>query len=256
MAKPGFDPTLVTGALTSCGRPDLLEETLASLVHHMTPPSIVLTEDAADRRVAELCARRFPFVRVLMNEPKLGHMASVDRLYGEIRTPYVLHLEDDWQFDAPVDAQAAIAFLEARPDVSAVVLRAFDELPAERRALADTVEMNGVRFAVMRHDAHPRWFGYTFNPMIGRLAFWRAHGPFARLVTETGVSQAAKAAGFTVAFMLPGAARHIGRGRHVTDPHQGMTERGLWSRLRGHLRRWGRALNPFTYARRDRRRAP
>lgn len=248
--KPGFDPALVTGALTSCGRPDLLEETLASLAWHMEPPTIVLTEDAADRRVAELCARRFPFVRVLMNEPKLGHMASVDRLYGEITTPYVMHLEDDWRFDAAVDAAVAIAFLESRPDVSVVVLRAFDELPPERRALADVVEHQGARFAVMRQGAHPRWFGYSFNPMIGKLSFWREHGPFAKLVTETGVSQAAKMAGLTVAFMLPGAARHIGRGRHVTDPMQGMTERGAWSKLRGRLRRWGRALNPFTYAKR------
>ena len=250
MGKPGFDPTLVTGALTSCGRPDLLEETLASLVHHMTPPPIVLTEDAADRRVAELCARRFPFVRVLLNEPKLGHMASIDRLYGEIQTPYVLHLEDDWQFNAPVDAAAAIAFLEAHPEVSGVVLRAFDEYAPSKRAGAEVVQMNGTRFAVIRREAHPDWGGYSFNPTIVRHAFWRRFGPFAARRTEKEISRAAKAEGMTLAFMLPGSASHIGRGRHVTDPHQGMAERGCWSRLRGRIRRWARALNPFTYAKR------
>ncbi len=144
----------------------------------------MLTEDAADPRVAELCARRFPFVRVLMNAPKLGQMASIDRIYGEIATPFVLHLEDDWRFDAAPDLAAAIALLKAAADVSAVCLRAFAEVKPRFREKADIVEAAGARFAVMRADADETWFGYTFNPSIVRRSFWEAQGGFARFGGE------------------------------------------------------------------------
>jgi hypothetical protein len=250
MAKPGFDPRRVTGVLTSCGRPDLLEETLASLAWHMAPPRLLITEDAADETVAALCVRRFPFAEVRLNRPKRGHLASVDCLYGAAHTDVVLHLEDDWRFDAPVDAAAALSFLDSAPQVSAVVLRAFDEVRGEARAKSDIVTHAGQRFAVMRPDAHDRWFGYTFNPCLARRTLWQTYGPFAPFKTEEGVSAAMKAAGFTVAFLLPGAARHIGGGRNVPDPVQGMKDRGSLSKAKGELRRLGRALNPFSYTRR------
>jgi hypothetical protein len=250
MTKPGFDPSRVTGILTSCGRPDLLEETLASFAWHMTPPRILLTEDAADERVAALCARRFPFVEVTLNRPKRGHLGSVDFLYGAVRTPFVLHLEDDWRFDAPVDAKAALSFLEAEPGIAAVCLRAFDELKPRHREAARIAVHGGQRFAIMNANADPNWFGYTFNPCLARRSVWAEHGPFAPQVTEEGVSRLAKSKGLTIAYLLPGPVRHIGGGRNVPDPVQGMKDRGAWSRARGQLRKWARAINPFTYAKR------
>ena len=66
-------------ALTSCGRFDLLERTLRSLLPRLDGPlaQIVIAEDSGDRRALEVAARFGAAARdieVLVNDPPLGHI--------------------------------------------------------------------------------------------------------------------------------------------------------------------------------------
>jgi hypothetical protein len=64
-------------------------------------------------------------------------MRSIDRLFGEVETPYLFHCEDDWRFDGPVDWDALRAHDGARADVANVCVRAFDEIKPKYRPRSD-----------------------------------------------------------------------------------------------------------------------
>ena len=90
-------------------------------------------------------------------------------------------------------------------------------------------------------DAHPKWFSYSFNPSVARLAFWRECGSFARFVTEEDLSKFCKERGLRIAMVVPGIADHIGDDRHAPDPFQPARPRTLVARLKRSLaKRWAR----------------
>ena len=224
--------------LTSCGRFDLLEQTVTSFLRHFDVDKIIVAEDSGRADEAMAFAGAFPRVEMRVNEPKLGQLRSIDAAYETLATPFVLHLEDDWGFTASIDPERVIAFLESRPDISAVCVahRLYDPRYAGG---AHKAHHDGIDYLVWDLDAHPKWFSYSFNPSIARLDLWRECGPFARFVTEENLSQFCKARGMRIAMVTPGIADHIGDDRHAPDPFQPPRAKTLVSRLkRSVAKRW------------------
>ncbi len=86
--------------LTSCGRFDLLAECLSSFLTHNDAyvSRYIVIEDSGDTTIAER-VRKFDLpIEVLINDPPQGQIASIDRAYTSITTPYIFHCEDDWRF--------------------------------------------------------------------------------------------------------------------------------------------------------------
>jgi hypothetical protein len=154
---------------------------------------------------------------VLSGEGRTGIMRSIDRLYEAVETPFILHLEDDWQFDGPVDFAAATALLDKEKRVANVCVRAFEEIREKYRRRSDALAFAGAQFRVMHKDAHPEFFAWSPNPGLIARDLYRAYAPFARVMPDQ-MSGVMKADGLTQAFLLPGVARHIGHGRNVVDP--------------------------------------
>jgi hypothetical protein len=240
-----IDPGKLTVVLTSCGRFDLLEETIASFLDHFDTDRIFIAEDAGDVGTAAAFAAKVPQVDMRVNTPKLGQMRSIDALYASVQTPYVVHLEDDWKFAGGLDLDRVVRFLEARPDISVVCIGYRFDARFARSARKTT--QDGIDYWVWDLDAHPKWFSYSFNPSVGWLALWRDIGPYARFATEEGLSQFAKARGMRIAMVIPSLAEHIGEKRHADDPFQpkraktpiAKLKRSIakrWERIRGLLR--------------------
>jgi Glycosyl transferase family 2 len=228
--KYAVDAASLTPVLTSCGRFDLLKQTVASFLEHFETDRIVICEDSERPLETARFAADCPLADVCPNSEKLGQMRSIDALYAKLTTPYVLHLEDDWRFTGGVDLGGVIDFMESRPDVSVVCIGyRFDKRFADK---VSKVTHAGIDFLLWDLDAHPKWFSYSFNPSVGRVAFWRQIGPFARFVTEENVSAYCKALGLRIAMVVPGVAHHIGENRHADDPFQPRRAKTLVSRLR------------------------
>ena len=237
-----IDPTRVTTVLTSCGRFDLLEETVASFFRHVLVSKIIVADDSQRPKDAVAFAEKFPAVEMRINDPQLGQMGSIDKLYASIQTPYVLHLEDDWCFTRSLDLERVIGFMQSRPDVSVVCIahRIFDLRYAKS---AHKVQSEGIDYMLWDLNAHPKWFSYSFNPSIARLSLWRDVGPFAPFITEENLSQSVKAEGMRIAMIAPRIADHIGDDRHVTDPFQPPRPKTLVGRLkRSIVKRWAQIL--------------
>jgi glycosyl transferase family 2 len=234
-----IDPGKLTVVLTSCGRFDLLAETIASFLDHFDVDRIVVADDAGDADAAANFAAKVAKVDMRVNDPRRGQMRSIDGLYAAVQTPYVVHLEDDWKFTGGVDLDKVVRFLEARPDVSVVCIGyRFDKRFA---ASARETTQDGIDYWIWDLDAHPKWFSYSFNPSVGRLAFWREHGPYEHFKTEEGLSQFAKGRGLRIAMLIPSLADHIGDERHAEDPFQPKRAKTPLARLKRSIaKRWER----------------
>ena len=237
--KPASIPDQVSVCITSCGRLDLLAETLATFQAYNTGGRYILSEDSTDAAVIAEVTRRYPDMRVLSGPDRLGLMGSIDRLYAAAETPYIFHLEDDWVFDGPIDWQAAIALLAGNDTVANVSVRAFDEIKPKFRARSDALAFGGQQFHIMRTNAHPEFFGWSSNPGLIRKSLYEHYKPFGRMLHDQ-MSGAIKADGRTVAYLLPGVARHSGRGRNVVDPM-------MPARPKSRPKKWLRAIKKKLY---------
>jgi len=230
-SKFTIDPATFTTVLTSCGRFDLLKETVASFLEHFAAEKIIVAEDSERTEDAAQFAKAFPMVEMRVNTPKLGQMRSIDALYATISTPYVVHLEDDWGFTRSLDLGSVISFLESRLDITVVCIahRVYDPRFAKG---AHKEQHGGIDYLVWDLDAHPKWFSYSFNPSVARMALWREIGPFASFVTEEDLSLYCKTKGMRIAMVTPGIADHIGDDRHAHDPFQPPRAKTLFARLK------------------------
>lgn len=232
-------PDSVTICVTSCARLDLLAKTLDSFRKFNTGGTFLVSEDSTDSAIIDTLKRTYPDMTVLSGPERLGLMGSIDRVYGAAKTPYLFHLEDDWQFDGPVNWQAAIALLEARDDVANVSVRAIDEIKEKYRVRSDAFELDGVPFRIMRRDSHPEFFGWSSNPGLIKRSLYQHYAPFKRMLHDQ-MSGLIKKDGRTVAYLLPGVARHIGQERTVTDPQ-------MPARPKSRPAKWLRAIKKKLY---------
>lgn len=218
--------------ITSCGRFNLLQETLASLLPRLDiqPEKIIITEDSGDEAVNDVVAAFPGNFEILINQPKLGQIASIDRAYQTISTPYIFHCEDDWEFFRNGFLQESATLLSLYPDVSMVGLRSRDDLNPRMRGVP-TENCGEFNFYFYDPSRHPEYFSYCFNPGLRRLEDYKRIGPFARLGHEPDISYAFKKAGFRMAALENPAVRHTGWDCHVDDPHQPKRSRSLGQRL-------------------------
>lgn len=218
----------VTLVITSCGRQALLQRTLESFRQFNTYPvaECILIEDSGKAGCNEHLQALLPFpVRTLYNPRNLGQIPSVDIAYGYVRTPFIFHCEDDWEFFRAGFIEDSLAILNKDPKVLNVWLRAHDDTnghPIEDK------DRGGYRY-MAQHYANC-WHGFTFNPGLRRTRNCMRLHPYCDLDVlipkgkeqlsihgEVDLSIYFKLLGYRGAITLNegGYVRHIGDGRHV-----------------------------------------
>ena len=88
----------ITVVITSCNRHDLLARTLESFMDHETErrvARIIVAEDG-DADPKQVC-ERFGAEYFRTGE-RIGQIRLIDEAYSKVNTPYIFHLEDDWEF--------------------------------------------------------------------------------------------------------------------------------------------------------------
>lgn len=211
----------ITLAVTSCGRLDLLGKTLESFDRHNTHPikRRVIIEDSGDMQVySALLLLYGEEYDIIFNDPKLGHVQSLDRMYGTIDTPWIFHCEDDWEFIRPGFIESSMEVLKRREDVVVVTLRALDDTmghPIEEKVYDDL-------YRLCTPDHLGVWSGFTLNPGLRRLSDYQRVAPYAQYGThEADLAAHYRSLGYRGAILLEPYVVHIGDGRHVYDPYQG-----------------------------------
>jgi hypothetical protein len=115
----------VTLFITSCGRPDLLKRTLISFVEYNTYPikEVILCEDSGINGVVDFVKTILPCPIIFCyNETRIGQMKTIEKYTPLIKTSYVFHLEDDYEFFDSGFIELSFQILDSDPRITQVLL--------------------------------------------------------------------------------------------------------------------------------------
>jgi len=235
---PRIEPRpVVTVVVTSCGRQDLLVQTLDSLLKYNTYPhcEYVVIEDgdgAANHELAERYRdRRF---RWLETGKQVGQVATIDAAYAVVESDYIFHCEDDWEFSAPGFIEKSMSVLERNPSVLQVWLRSLDDTN-DHPVMAPILHAEDVPYRLLQpeYDAGRwgSWHGFSWNPGLRRRREYELIQPFAALDplrtkkpydVEREAGAFYQRRGLFAAILADnhaqGYVRHLGWGRRVPEP--------------------------------------
>lgn len=229
------DDNEITFVITSCGRFDLLRAALVSFFEHNTAPiaKYLLIEDSGKTEVRDVLAEfDMPF-DVIVNQPPMGQVHSIDRAYSTVETPYIFHCEDDWEFIRSRFIEESLAILEGDPSVSTVMGRGLKdpEKPVERLEGWSYRKARGVGYYKPDVWLDRHWSGYAFCPGLRRLSDYRLIGRFARWGHEKDASIFFKRHGMTVAMSEQPFYRTIGRDGGIAKQSSEKSLRYYWQRI-------------------------
>ena len=213
----------VTFIMTSCNRFDLLGPTLQSFLDYNTHPieQYIFIEDSEKIQLLEETIQQFPEVYekalLLHNSPKLGQIKSIDRAYSHVKTDYIFHCEEDWDFYRKGFIEDSLELLKEDESIINVWLRELDD--TNGHTFDDTIlhTKNGLAYHLLDTNYQDTWHGFTFNPAIKRFSDYTVIAPFEQVGHEAEISDAYYKLGYKGAILLEGSVKHEGWHRRVLD---------------------------------------
>ena len=208
----------VTAVITSCGRFDLLEETLDSFFEFNTYPikKIIITEDSTEGKKLEKLISKYKDKKqnfqLIVNETRLGQLKSIDKAYREIDTKYIFHCEDDWKFFEKGFIEKSIKLLEEDEKILIVGLRSKKDFPENFFFDKDYVSKSGEHYYNVKGEI------FTYNPALRRkkdMDLFGLHEKLENQRYEEVLSNFYKERGYKTVFFKEPAVEHIGNKRHV-----------------------------------------
>ncbi len=228
-------PTIAL-VVTSCGRQSLLQRTLTTFTKFNTlaiNEAVVIEDGGLDHdqeslaRMLKLDPERLVLIK---NEKNLGQIRSIDRAYQAVRSDYIFHCEDDWEFYRPGFMEESLKILEADARIFCVWLRAHNDTNGHPIAPETQVTADGMSYHLMSTGNKGVWHGFTFNPGLRRKADCLVMGAYDELplahhlrgrsrITESDLSIHYHRLGYSAAISSckDGFVRHIGQDHHLAS---------------------------------------
>ena len=208
----------ITLLITSCNRYDLLDRTLQTFTTFDTSgfvSEIIVVEDGETGPV-DIC-RKYR-AKLVTTGRRVGQSKAIDIGYSLIRTPYVFHCEDDWEFYRSGFIEKSFRVLEVDLACICIWLRAWNDTNGHPLRFASDCKTYGIM------DFHHVgvWNGFTWNPSLRRLSDMRKCLPVAPDSASTGIpgevlmSKRFFQLGYHAVILDEGGyVRHLGGDRHV-----------------------------------------
>ncbi len=212
--------TNITICLTIGRRPELLSQTLTSLGPLISIYRVLAINDFGDEATNKVFKALCPRGELLQPGRHLGHHAAVDFMYKQVNTEFIFHCEDDWVFSDQEFLSNATAMLESNSNLTMVCVRDLSDFSikdSELSKVSACTSQDGISFWRLT-EVHPQWHGYTFNPHVTRLGIWRGLEGFGKFKKERHISRYMRSLDCYVAYLNPGACRHIGDDNSVANP--------------------------------------
>lgn len=209
----------ITLCLTIGRRPELLRQTLASLLPKASFKQIIAINDFRDEETNQVFRELCP-EGLLINLPEqVGHHKAVDTMYAQVKTSYILHCEDDWLFDQPLAIDQYIQLLENDKNATSICLRELNDFPHSslEQSQIQYRDTQPIATAILT-GLHKQWHGYTFNPHIAHLDTWHTTQGFANFKKERHVSRWFRKQGRYNLFLKQGVCHHIGEDDSIANP--------------------------------------
>jgi hypothetical protein len=222
---------MITVVIISCGRAHLFKRTIESFMKFNTYPieHYVVIEDSACKcaidDIRNLCEANIEKDKLtfIVNENNIGEIASIDKAYAEVKTPFAFHLEDDWEFYREGFMEQSLKILESNPKIMQVWL--MEHYDTNTHPIDPEVYSVGdVMYQLMSLNAlGGAWHGFTWNPGLRRMADYKLVAPFAQFIaegdfnalTECHIGRKYFEMGFRAAILMGGYVKHIGWGQQI-----------------------------------------
>jgi glycosyltransferase involved in cell wall biosynthesis len=174
--------------ITSCNRPHLLEKTLASFVQMNTFPihKTFIIDDSGtigcNDKVIESYRERMSIVS-LYNKTNIGQIQSIDKVYSYVRTKWIFHCEEDWEFLQPQFIEKSMKVFQDNPTESiyTVWLRPHHSTsshPIITDELNRGYYLMNKDFSYECEGTNYIWGGITFNPGLRKTVDCLLHHPY------------------------------------------------------------------------------
>lgn len=222
--------------VTSCGRADLLHRTLTTFTQFntLTISEAIVIEDggldhdrAALARMLGLDPERLTLIK---NEKNLGQIRSIDRAYQAVKSDYIFHCEDDWEFYRSGFMEESLRILEAASHIVCVWIRSHNDTNGHPIAREVYKTADGMPYQLLSTSYRGVWHGFTFNPGLRRRSDCLLMGPYSELplahelrgrtrITESDLSIHYHRLGYSAAITgcKDGFVRHIGQDQHLAN---------------------------------------
>jgi GT2 family glycosyltransferase len=227
----------VTVVITSCGRTDLLEQTLESFFRYNTYPidKVIIVEDSGVpqdfKQVAEIVSCELD---IIINKENIGQVKSIDAAYAKVQTDYIFHCEEDWEFFKPGFIEKSFEILKTNPKLITVWLRGYNDTKNHAIMTEEKFDLADRDYYYLMDGARKKhWCGFTWNPGLRRTSDCMLFHPYQDLkvrkikngleiLGEIDLSIYYQEAGYRAAITSneEGYVRHIGGKRHVPLPWQ------------------------------------
>lgn len=223
----------VTLVITSCGRFDLLKETLVSFFKFNTYPisECIIVEDSGSVTTLDFLLKYIPVpVKFIINERNIGQIQSIDKAYSQVSTPYIFHCEDDWEFFKHGFIEESFKILNVDEKVITVWLRSHTDTMRHPIDL-EIISKENTQYQYLATNYLGKWHGFTLNPGLRRTSDCLKLYPYSNLevmvrkkktslIGEVDLSVHFFNAGFRGAITCDseGFIRHIGGERHIPLP--------------------------------------
>jgi len=105
--KPTDPLNKITVTMTTCKRFDLFRRTMISILKYVKDLKQylfdwIVIDDNSSEKMRNQMKEEFPFITyIYKDETNKGHARSLNILMDMIKTPYVMNIEDDWEFFFP-----------------------------------------------------------------------------------------------------------------------------------------------------------
>lgn len=177
----------ITICLTSCGRWDLLEKTISSLVSYWDgkpPYQFFIHDDSGEqnqtlmKELDRFLMRHWQIMADWTFTNRQGQPQAIDKTYQLVQTTYIFHCEDDWEFYNSGFIADSRSVLEAEPKCASVWIRHPEDRNGHIVLPGVKLTKQGVRYQQMATRYKGNWHGMTWNPGLRRLSDYLAMGKF------------------------------------------------------------------------------
>jgi hypothetical protein len=178
----------VSVVLTSCGRLDLLEQTIDSFFSINTYPitQFILIDDSGKDdllpKLNQLIKKYKLPIELIFNQKNLGQIKSIDIAYEKVTSEYIFHCEDDWSFYKSGFIEDSLNILKEDDSVINVWLRAHSDTNGHPINYSiKKMTSSGFGYYYMETSYLGNWHGFVFNPSLKRVIDCRRFMPFSHL---------------------------------------------------------------------------
>jgi len=220
----------ITLFITSCGRPELLKRTLESFVRFNTYPikEAILCEDSGIPNIVDFVTKIVTFpVLFCYNEERIGQMKTIEKYTQLIKTPYVFHLEDDYEFFDSGFIELSLQIMDSDPKISQVLLEdeqhGFFKVDIENPLCYKVLTNNPQITNVNNGDGALNIF--SWRPSLKRIEIQKLRMPYELWDDEYTIELEINKRGYYAVVTKnvknghPGFCTHIGKNYHVPESY-------------------------------------